>query len=381
MMMTTRASLFITAMLLAGFTAGCKEDSTAAPDVPETAAAQETAAAPDATEEVDLSEAPDLFEEPLQPNPLAPKAEDVIVTVEGTDITYGEIMQAVQMRMQQMSQQVPPQQLSQMYGQVFQQMTDTLVANALLEHAAETSSLTVSDAELEEEIAEIKANAPEGQPLEEVLAENGVDINEWKENLRSQMLVGKLVEEKTADIAEPTSEEVAAFYQENIENFKMPESVTASHILIAFDEEDTDATKAEKREKIEALKEQIENGAGFAELATANSDCPSSQRGGDLGSFSRGQMVPEFEATAFNMETNTVSDVVETQFGYHLIKVTGHEDESVRSLPEVTEQLAAFLANQKRQEALMAYIDELKEAADIVMHEQDMDSGDGVPAE
>lgn len=180
------------------------------------------------------------------------------------------------------------------------------------------------------------------------------------------MLVGKLVEEKTAGTAEATPEEIAAFYQENIDAFKVPEQVTASHILLAFDDTDTDETKAEKKAKIEALKKQIAGGASFEELATANSDCPSSQRGGDLGSFGRGQMVPEFEEVAFNMETGTVSDIVETQFGYHLIKVTDHQPESVRSLDESSEQISNYLSNQKKQEILVAYIKGLKEAADFL---------------
>jgi peptidyl-prolyl cis-trans isomerase C len=378
MMITQRTSLFVTVSILIAFASGCKEDTAKTPATSETPVAPETAPAPESTSDtIDLAQSPDLFKEPLKPNPLAPTAEDVIVTVEGKDITYGQIMQAVQMTMQQLSRRMPPQQLSQMYGQVFQQMKDTLIANALLENAAENSSLTVSDADLDEEITKIKANAPSDKTLEEVLAENDVNIDEWKENLRKQMLVGKLVEDKTANIAEPTPEEIGAFYQENIDSFKVPETVTASHILIAFDEEDTDETKAAKKAEIEALKQQLDSGASFEELATANSDCPSSQRGGELGTFSRGQMVPEFEEAAFNMETGTVSDVVETQFGYHLIKLTDHEKESIRSLPEVTAQLTDYLANQKKQEALVAYIDELRETADIVEHELDMDAGDG----
>lgn len=372
MTMTKRASLFIAASFLIAFATGCSKQVSDVSETPEASAAADVSAA---TKDIDLTQAPDLFEEPLQPNPLAPSAEDVIVTVDGKDITHGEIMQAVQMTMMQLSRKMPPQQLSQMYGKVYKNMTDTLIANVLLEKAAANSSLAVSDADLEAEIAKIKAGAPEGKSLEEALAANGMDLNEWKENLRSQMLVGKLVEEKTAGTAEATPEEIAAFYQENIDAFKAPEQVTASHILIASDKNDTDAAKAEKKKKAEALKTQIDNGADFAELAKANSDGPSKERGGQLGSFSRGQMVPEFEEVAFNMETGTVSDIVETQFGYHLIKVTDHQPERVRSLDEASEQISSYLSSQKKQEILVAYIEGLKKAANIVMHEPDMDAG------
>ncbi|MBC8207042.1 MAG: peptidylprolyl isomerase [Kiritimatiellales bacterium] len=356
MMTTKRASLFIAAAVLVALTAGCSKENPA-------------------TEEIDLTQAPDLFEQPLQPNPLALAAADVVVTVEGEDITHGEIMQAVQATMAQLSRQMPPQQLSQMYGEVYQNMTETLIANILLENAAESSSLAVSDAELNEEIATIKAGAPEGQSLEDTLAANGVAFDEWKENLRSQMLVGKLVEEKTDDVPEATLAEAASFYQENIDSFKVPETVAASHILIAFTPEDTDETKAEKKAELAALKAQIDAGASFEELAGSHSDCPSSQRGGTLGTFGRGQMVPAFEEAAFSMDTGAVSDIVETQFGYHLIKVTDHQPEGVRPLSEVTEQLTDYLTGQKKQEAMLAYIETLKESANIVMQKQDLDAG------
>ncbi len=355
---TKRASLFIAAAVLIALTAGCSKEK--APEF----------------EEVDLTQVADLFEKPLQPNPLALAPEDVIVTVEGEDITHGEIMQAVQATMMQLSRQVPPQKLSQMYSQVYQNMTDSLIANILLSKAAENSSLAVSDEELSEEIEKIKAAAPEGQSLEDALAENGLNLEEWKDNLRSQMLVSKLVDEKTADVAEATPTEIATFYKENLDSFNVPENVTASHILIAFTEEDTDETKAQKKEKLEAIQEQIAGGASFEELATAHSDCPSSQHGGELGSFERGQMVPEFEEVAFSIEPGVVSDIVETRFGYHLIKVADRQPESVRSLADVNEQLKSYLTGQKKQKALVSYIQTLRETADVVMQKQDMDAGE-----
>lgn len=365
---TKTFTLFMTAILLMAFVSGCeKTDSDKA-----TAPAAEP---PTDVEEIDLSSVPDLFEEPIQPNPLAMAPEDVVITVDGKEITHGEIMQAVQMRMMQLSRQVPPQQLSQMYGEVYQTMTETLIANLLLSNAAATSSLAISDEDLTAEIDRIQTEAPEGQSLEEALAENDVDFSEWKENLRTQMLVGKLVEEKTANTDEATLAEVTEFYQENLDSFKTPETVSASHILLSFTEEDTDETKAAKKEELLKIRDEIIAGAIFTEMAAEHSACPSSENGGSLGTFGRGQMVPAFEAVAFDAEIDVVSEIVETQFGYHLIVVTDKQSEGVRSLNEVKDQLQGYLTGQKKQEALVTYIDELKEAADIITHKTNLDAG------
>jgi peptidyl-prolyl cis-trans isomerase C len=102
----------------------------------------------------------------------------------------------------------------------------------------------------------------------------------------------------------------------------MTDRITASHILIGFGA-DSERSEEEAKTQIEALKAEIADGADFAALAAEHSDCPSSMQGGDLGSFGRGMMVPEFEQAAFALETGKVSDVVQTDFGYHLIHRTG----------------------------------------------------------
>ena len=104
------------------------------------------------------------------------------------------------------------------------------------------------------------------------------------------------------------------------------EQVRASHILLMYAgsaRSTATRTKAEALAGIEGLKTELDGGADFAGLAVTNSDCPSARSGGDLGPFGRGQMVPEFEEAAFNMEIGDVSDVIETDFGYHLVTRTG----------------------------------------------------------
>lgn len=359
---TKTAGLFAVAAGLALFTACSKETPEAAKGTAEAGT-------------IDLAQqAPDLFEKPLQPNPLALAPEDVVVTVDGEKITHGEIMQGVQMNLMQMSRRVPQQQLSQMYGQIYQNVTDTLVANVLLTKAAEKSSLAISNEELAKEIATIEANAPDGTSLKDALAENKIDYNEWKTDLRKQMLVRKLVDEKTAGITDATAVEVSKFYEENIDSFKVPESADASHILIAFKPEDTDATKAQKKNDIEKIRADILAGGDFAAIAAEKSDCPSGKQGGSLGKFTRGQMVPEFETAAFSQELGKLGNVVETQFGYHLIKVTDRQQAGVRPLAEVKDQLQNYLTGKKKQEALLAYVEELKAKSSVEYSKPDMDA-------
>ena len=105
----------------------------------------------------------------------------------------------------------------------------------------------------------------------------------------------------------------------------MSTPIRASHILLTYAgsaESDVNRTKSEALEQITQLRKELENGADFAELAQRLSDCPSCDDGGDLGFFQRGDMVPEFDKVAFDLSPGTVSNVVETAFGFHLIQRT-----------------------------------------------------------
>ena len=174
-----------------------------------------------------------------------------------------------------------------------------------------------------------------------------------------------LITPEVGEPEEPTSEAIKAYYDENTERFERPERVAARHILIAFDDDDTDETKAAKKERAMELKAKLAEGADFAELAMENSDCPSKERGGDLGMFPRGRMVPAFEEAAFAQPVGEVGDVVETRFGYHIIEVTERSDADMAELDEVSEGIASMLKAQAYQEKLQDYIEGLKEAADI----------------
>lgn len=148
-------------------------------------------------------------------------------------------------------------------------------------------------------------------------------------------------------------EEIEKFYEENKEQFKSPESVTAKHILVDTEEEAKNIAK------------EISEGLTFEEAASKYSKCPSKEQGGNLGSFSRGQMVPEFESVAFSIEKGIVSEPVKTQFGYHLVKVEEKTQSSIKELNEVKEFIKNKLLQDKQSEIYLNNIEELKAKYDV----------------
>ena len=138
--------------------------------------------------------------------------------------------------------------------------------------------------------------------------------------------------------------------------------MTASHILIASSDdadEDPKSTLDEIRATI------IAGETSFAEAAAAHSTCPSSANGGSLGTFGKGQMVPEFEIAAFTQEVGEVGDIVETQFGYHIIQVSERTEEGTIAFQTAKDQIIEFLTNQSKQQVISSYIETLRDQATI----------------
>jgi peptidyl-prolyl cis-trans isomerase C len=179
------------------------------------------------------------------------------------------------------------------------------------------------------------------------------------------LAIRKLLYDQIGGKSTVSEKESRAHYDSNLESFKKPEQVRASHILIKVDPGADEAKKAEARTKIESLQAKLKNGEDFGALAKEYSEGPSAPKGGDLGFFGRGQMVKPFEETAFTMKPGQVSGIVETRFGYHLIMVTERTPESTLSYEEVKDRLEQYLKQQKAQETIAAYVETLKGKAKI----------------
>ncbi len=170
------------------------------------------------------------------------------------------------------------------------------------------------------------------------------ELKRHEEGLLKQYAVSKIL----SDIS-VSEEELLDYFNNNRIRFIKPESVRASHILV------------EALEEAEKALEEVKSGLSFADAAKKYSSCPSKEQGGDLGEFTKGQMVPEFEEAAFNMEVGTISEPVKSQFGYHLIQLNEKNDVTSFESEEVKDQLRQQLIGQKQEEIYVNKTNELKD--------------------
>jgi len=291
----------------------------------------------------------------------------VLVTVDGKEITEADVQKRFLAMYGPRLSQMPPEQATMMREHALPSIKEELIAKTLLLAAADKAEIQVDEAKRTEMLEQIKGSIPPGTTFEQFCSSMEMDEASFKDAIGEEVRIGTLIDKQTEGIPEPTAEETKKFYTENEEQFVVEGAVKASHILIKTEGITDEAEKAKKKAEIEDIRKQLieKNGENFAELAKAHSACPSSARGGDLGEFGPGQMVPEFDKAAFSQKIGDIGEVVETSFGYHVIKVTDKTDAGKTSYDEIKERIAEHLKNEKVSSRVQAYIAQLREGAKI----------------
>ncbi|MBS4539554.1 peptidylprolyl isomerase [Clostridium sp. D2Q-11] len=235
----------------------------------------------------------------------------VLAVVEGREITEQDL--------QQLLQSLGPQQAMQFNSEEGRQrLLEELINQELF-------YLDAKDKNMDEE------------------AEFKIELERAKASLLKQYAMRALLSD-----ADVTEKEVTEYYNNNKEMFKEGEQASAKHILV------------DDKEKAEEIKKELNEGLSFEEAAKKYSSCPSKEKGGDLGYFTKGRMVPEFEEAAFNMNVGEISDPVKTQFGYHIIKLEDKKDEKQLVLDEVRDQIKQQLIGMKQNDLYLNKTSELK---------------------
>ncbi len=304
--------------------------------------------------------------------PVESEVDKVAVTVNGIEIHESEIQKIIKPKLDSItrqSTQLPPAVVKQYTQQFREQAIEQLIRRSLLDEKVQAAGIVVAEEELINQITEIAA--VQGFSLEDftkAMTQLGHGFDEVKEDVRKQLARNKFMESLWASKVEVTQDEAKKFYDENTQRFDIPEQIRASHILIQPESNSTDPNeaKAKARAKAEDLLRQLKEGADFAELAKAYSICPSAPQGGDLGFFPKGQATAEFDKAAFELQVGQMSEVVETEYGFHIIKVTDHKNASTTSFEQAREDIIKQLTQQKQLEFAGSYIDSLKADATIV---------------
>ena len=199
---------------------------------------------------------------------------------------------------------------------------------------------------------------------------NDPDIKELIDDANRKILISRVIEDETKKSAPVSDDDVSSYYEQNKEKYMVPEMVRASHILTSTEEE---AIKA---------KGELDRGADFAAVANEYSKDLTKDRGGDLGYFKKGQMIPEFENAAFSLNVGETSDVIKTRFGYHVIRLTDRKPAAYRSFEEVKDNVRTSIMRDKQRQSFDEFTKTLKDKSKISINQDILQSLDKeVPAE
>ncbi|HET57257.1 MAG TPA: hypothetical protein ENN35_02305 [Deltaproteobacteria bacterium] len=245
------------------------------------------------------------------------------------------------------------------------EVLERLINFELLCQESVKRNIPVSSEAIDQELQGLKERFPDEDTYRDTMAKMGVTQAELKSQIKRSLAVKNLLEQEVLSNISVSDEESETFYEENPGYFEEPEQVKASHIFVAVPEDASKADKKETRAKIDAAGKRLKDGDDFETVAREVSQCPSSEQGGDLGFFARGSMDKTFEDTAFSMKPDETSPVIETSFGYHIIRVTDRKDERVVPFDEAKDTIDKHLKNQKNNKGVEEYVNGLKKSAKI----------------
>ena len=293
--------------------------------------------------------------------PVPQQLPEVVARVNGEDVKKAEFEQMVRTIERRAGQPIPADRRDE----IMRGALDQLVVYTLLSQESRNRHIAIDEAEINQKMQQLRSQFPNQEAFDKALKERGMTVDSLRHDARVDLSVTKLMDAELANQAAVSDQECKDFYQKNPDRFAQPEAVRASHILIRVDEKADAATKKKARTEIDAVLKQARAGADFAKLAQQHSQDGSAAQGGDLNYFPRGQMVPAFEQAAFALKPGQISKVVETQFGYHIIKVTDYK--AARTVPydEASGQIRQFLTEQKKQQHADEFIAGLKKKSKI----------------
>lgn len=301
--------------------------------------------------------------QPVAPAPANP--DEAVAKVNGKPITRQQLNDVISNDLRMLAQRGTQLTVEQQLGYE-RQVLGRLIEQELLVQAASKTEVPDVEKKVDDQIARIKGSFPDPKMFDEQLQKMGRSLDRVRTDVRQMVTVQAFVEAEFASKVKIADDQVKAFYDGHPDYFAKPAQIRASHILVSVPKDATDEVKKAKRAAIDKARERVTTGKeDFAKVASEISDCPSKAKGGDLEFFGKGQMVPEFDKAAFALKSDEISDVVTTQFGFHVIKKTGESPAEKRPLDTMKESIEKFLKKQQVDKQLAQFIETQKKAAQI----------------
>lgn len=287
---------------------------------------------------------------------------DTVIWVDESAISLGDLRAEMHRQMLHMPANLSEEQVKAYQGRCSQIAIDNLVVRRLLERELDRSGILISQEEVESAKKTLEDGLGADRTLTMLIAEVNLPMDVLEANLRLDLFKNKVLQDKFDEAwAAITDDYAKTYYDEHPDEFKQPAGRFASHILIRVGHDADDAARMKARNKAEEVRKALLEGADFAQLAATTSECTSRSRGGDLGFIPRGREAPAFEEAVYSQPIGQIGAVVESPVGFHVIKVTGEQEERMVPFEEVKQRLINGLKRREQQRIIAEYIDGLRE--------------------
>ena len=319
--------------------------------------------------------------------------EEIIARVNNSIVTRADMRrarEALQQEVQQ-AQQAPGQPAPDLAERQKDLLRDLIDQQLLIQKGADIGVNVDADVIKKLDQLRQQMNATSMEDLEKAAAEQGVSFEDFKQNMKNNMITQQVIGKEVSSRIQVTKAEEQAFYEAHKSEMDQPEQIRLSEILVAIETpKAADAKECEKKDvltepdaaavaaaeaKAKALLEEINKGEHFEDVAKKSSNGPTAAQGGELGMFKRGVLAKALEEKTFAMKVGEVSEPIRTKQGFVILKVTGHTDGGIQPFDKVEDQIHETLYYQKLQPNLRQYLTKLREDAYIDIKQGYVDTG------
>ena len=292
------------------------------------------------------------------------KLPKVVAQVNGENISGDVISRELKKAAQQYKKRGMPLNADQEKSAA-KKLIDDEIGRTLLVLQAKESGISITKEMMEKRIKEVKAKFRSDAIFEHKLADQGLTLDQYKAELETDLYMDQIIKKEIEPKIQVPEKEALDYYEENKNKFTSPEKVRASIILLKFNPSKGKAGEQKILKKFESILDQLRNGTDFAAMAKKFSQDSLADKGGDLGFFTRKQMLPAFSDRAFKMKTGEISDIFRTGHGFHVLKVTDKKSAGTSPFAQEKEKIKTFLRQKKSSKATQDYIEVLKQQAKI----------------